>query len=448
MSMPNYQAASARIESTSANITIAWPGHTTNDIALLYVCTQLSSQTLATPAGFTAIATYPLDGNHVHVFWHRATSSSMSSPVASISGSNWVMGQMLTFRGCVTSGNPWEVIVSDANVPPSTSFSIPGTTITVPNSLIVALVAWQGPGSGAKASGWTNANLSSLTERADGSLDFGGITGGGFAIATGGKVTAGDYGATTGSLADARPQSHVSMSLKDPAWAPHTRTPSAGALVLTGIAPVVSQSLKTPTQGTLSLAGSTPNILGGTAPQPVAGGITLVGAAPVVTSQTTIRPDAGSLVLSGTTPTLVRHDTIRPSTGVLALQGVEPQNIMAGTITPSRGELSLTGSASSLNLRITPSTAVLTLTDSQPISTQDYPAQPSTAVLVLTGTQPTLVQNHPVNPSTGVLALNGAAPAVAAVTFMPPVYRFLFRLARRETILLVSSSGKKPKTGV
>ena len=76
----------------------------------------------------------------------------------------------------------------------------------------MAIVARAADSSSAQLSGWTNSNLTSLTERVDGGTTSG--NGGGFGVATGVKATAGAYGTTTATLSTSSVQGRMSIALK------------------------------------------------------------------------------------------------------------------------------------------------------------------------------------------------------------------------------------------
>jgi len=122
------------------------------------------------------------------------------------------IARIITFRGVIASGNPWDVAVGSVAATASTAVSIPGATTTVANTLVVAIVANATDTTSARTSGWTNANLTSLTERMDNNTSSG--NGGGFGVATGVKATAGAYGATTATLATSSVQGMLSFALK------------------------------------------------------------------------------------------------------------------------------------------------------------------------------------------------------------------------------------------
>ena len=216
-SLPTFVAAGTPVCLGTA-ITVTWPTHVADDIGLLFITTDSSeASTLATPAGFVEIADSPQDagvittGTRLTVFWCRATSAAMTSPVTNDSG-NFQFGVILTFRDCVSSGNPWDVTAGDTNEGGSTAVSIPGDTTTGPNRLIVAACSHATDTALAQFSGWANADLGDVTERFDASDTP--SNGGGIGIATGTKASAGAFGATTATLATSSPQARICIALK------------------------------------------------------------------------------------------------------------------------------------------------------------------------------------------------------------------------------------------
>jgi hypothetical protein len=218
---PAFQAAGTKAEGTTS-ATPSWPAHQAGDVALLIVETtgnQLPS--LSSAQGFVAVAGSPQstgasNGTTLAVYWKRAASASEAAPT--VSSSNHVLAQIITFRDVAPTGNPWDVTAGDALGSQSSSFSIPGATTTAPNALVVGVLATSDV---ATASGWTNAGLTDLTARASVTTTTG--NGGGLHVATGIKATAGAIGATTGSLDAANRQARMSIALRAagapaPAW--------------------------------------------------------------------------------------------------------------------------------------------------------------------------------------------------------------------------------------
>jgi type II secretory pathway pseudopilin PulG len=213
---PTYQAAGTAQSGTGA-ITVAWPAHQAGDIALLFVesCGGQAA-TLSTSAGFTNVTNSPqatgagTAGTRITVFWCRATSSSMSSPTVADPG-NHVYGRILTFRGVTTTGNPWDVTEGGTKATASTTTTFGTVTTTVNNDLIVLAASRDNRSTAAAWSNWTNANLSSLTERSDGGTTSG--NGGGIGVATGVKSTAGAIGSST-ALVTSSVDGHMTIALK------------------------------------------------------------------------------------------------------------------------------------------------------------------------------------------------------------------------------------------
>jgi len=199
---------------TSTNAPVA------GDIALLLVSSENETISLTTANGFVEVgaqankaagtaATDP--ATRLAVYWKRCVGSD-SAPVIADSGNN-TEGQIFLFSGCRNNGNPWDVFAegndSAAN---DTSGSIPGTSTTVANTLIVAICSTSNnANSTTEFSGWTNSNLTSLTEQADNS-DTSGL-GGGFGVATGNWASIGNYGATTVTLAHTSFKGTMSIAL-------------------------------------------------------------------------------------------------------------------------------------------------------------------------------------------------------------------------------------------
>ena len=137
----------------------------------------------------------------MNVFWARATSTSMSAPTVADSGDH-NYAQILTYRGVITTGVPWDVTGGGVKAVASTSVTVTSVTTTVANTLIVQGVARNLNGVGGIFSAEANANLTSITERNDsGTTSSGGCSnGGGFAVWDGGMAAAGATGPTTATV--------------------------------------------------------------------------------------------------------------------------------------------------------------------------------------------------------------------------------------------------------
>jgi len=243
-STPTFVAAGA-VAANAAAITPALPaGIATNDILLLFLETRNQAITIANQNGgtWTEVTNSPqgsgtTDGTRLTAFWSR-NNGTQGAPTTSDSG-NHQLGRIVAFRGCVTSGNPWDVTAGGVEATADTSGAIPGATTTVANTLVVAAIATSLPDADGTAnfSAWTNANLTSVTERTDNTTVTG--NGGGLGVVTGVKATAGAYGNTTVTCGTAAVKGMVSIALK----------PGGG-----GGSPPVANFTGTPTSGTAPLA--------------------------------------------------------------------------------------------------------------------------------------------------------------------------------------------------
>lgn len=199
----------------AGNITLAWPAHNVNDVGILFA--ESATGGLAggnIPSGWAHVTNSPqynsTSNTALNVLWRRAASNAEPNAVVGSPG-NHVAGQIIVVRGCVRPGNPWDVSAASVNATISTSASIPGATTTGQDRLVLAAVSWATDTAAAQASGWSNANLTSLTEQVDYSTNAG--HGGGFAVASGVKSSAGAYGNTSVTLATGSGQGLISIAL-------------------------------------------------------------------------------------------------------------------------------------------------------------------------------------------------------------------------------------------
>src|SRR5438128_8145937 len=217
---PRYQAAGGVVSGTGV-LTVAWPAHAINDIGLLILETQNEAVTLGTnAANWTTVTNSPQGtgttstGTRLTVFWSRATSTSMGAVGVNDSGDHQI-AQILTFRGVVATGNPWDVTAGDVTPSTTTAVSIPGATTTVQDTLVAAIVSNGSDLSAAQVPGsFTNSDLSSVTKRQDNNTTQSG--GGGFTVATGSKALAGAYGPTSATLGFSSLQGRMSIALRPP----------------------------------------------------------------------------------------------------------------------------------------------------------------------------------------------------------------------------------------
>ena len=220
--VPTFVAAGAVTSNTTA-ITPALPtGIATNDILLLFLETANQAITISNQNGgtWTAVANSPqgtgtagsTSATRLTVFWSRYNGT-QGNPTTSDSGDHQA-GRIIAIRGAATSGNPWDVTAGGVEAVSDTSASIPGATTTVANTLAVTAIATSLPDSTSTTnfSAWTNANLTSITERVDNARSSG--NGGAIGIATGIRAATGAYGNTTNTLATAAYKGMMSVAIK------------------------------------------------------------------------------------------------------------------------------------------------------------------------------------------------------------------------------------------
>ena len=214
---------SGTITSGTGTVTPALPSSIeTNDILLLFVETANQAASISNQAGGSWVevtgspqGTGTAGGTaatRLTIFWSRYNGT-QTAPTLADPGDH-IVARIGAVRGCVTSGDPWDVTAGGVESTSDTSGSIPGVTTTVANTLVVTALAASLPDATGTSqySGWSNANLTSLTERVDNTVTAG--DGGGLAIATGAKATAGATGNTAVTLVNAATKGMMSIAIK------------------------------------------------------------------------------------------------------------------------------------------------------------------------------------------------------------------------------------------
>ncbi len=195
--IPSFQAAGTKATGTTS-ASVAWPAHQANDIGLLVIETNSQAATEGT-SGWVEVTGSPQDatGSRLTVFWKRAASGSEGNATVNVTGGNHIAAQIVTFRGVIMTGNPWDVTAGGVLTVAGTTVTFSSITTTVPNTLIVAIASDGVDSNTAQHSGWTNANLANpnMAEVADINTTTG--DGGGVGTGTGGKAAAGATGNTT-----------------------------------------------------------------------------------------------------------------------------------------------------------------------------------------------------------------------------------------------------------
>lgn len=202
--------ATGTVDSGNGAVTPGLPtGHVINDILIMLV--QSANETISTPTNATSgtwaevvaqtgSGTAATAGSvRLGVFWMRDPGTTIGTVTVADTG-NHTVARIVGYRGCVSTGNPWNQAAAMAAVATSTvnghanSVVTPDITTTVGNCLILmcfadsidnadtAHVVFDTLGSG-------NLALPTITERIDNGIATG--TGGGIGLAEGGKAVAG-----------------------------------------------------------------------------------------------------------------------------------------------------------------------------------------------------------------------------------------------------------------
>ena len=192
-----YQAVGTAVSATTGTLTVAWPAHLVKDVALLFVTSSGGGTTnsLNTANGFTLINTYTTGtgtaGTQLSVYWCRATTTSMASPILT-AGSDFKYGVIMTFRGALTSATPIDSSTGGTKATASTSASITDTTSVNAGTMVVDAITSDVSSASAFVTSYTNASLANLTKRFDAGTVSGG--GGGISVATGDWASTGSAG--------------------------------------------------------------------------------------------------------------------------------------------------------------------------------------------------------------------------------------------------------------
>ena len=218
MAVPTFVAASATPLAAASTTTIAPAipvGSQADDIMLLVV--ETANEFVATPSGWALVDVVGSGGalnvaTATTMFWKRHTGTE-SAPTLADPGDH-IAGVIASFRGCETSGDPWNTKITMADAVSNTSFSALGVTTTVDECLIVVAGCVATDVATARFGAPINASLTSLAERYDQATTQG--NGGGIGIFTGIKAVAGVVSNTTSAIGTASFKTGITVALKPP----------------------------------------------------------------------------------------------------------------------------------------------------------------------------------------------------------------------------------------
>lgn len=142
---PTFQGVSviAAAANGGADPTVTLPAHAANDVFLLATVVRSGTATVATPAGWTQIGATTVRAATAtyQFFWRRAASAAETNPLINRTGTTGdVFARVVSYRGAITTGDPWEVkgAIVTGTADPSV---ITGITTLTANSLVVVVAA-------------------------------------------------------------------------------------------------------------------------------------------------------------------------------------------------------------------------------------------------------------------------------------------------------------------
>lgn len=181
------------------------PTHQADDILVLYVSGDFSGDTISVTGGSltwtlkTDSATGSVNTDvWLKVYWARATSESETAPTVGTSG-NIIQAQIVSYSGAIASGDPFDVTTTRDDTGSGTTVTWDAVTTTVADCLILLPVGFADDTGSDPGTSYSNANLSSIAERANTGSALGNDNR--LCIVDGGKASSGDTGATTATIA-------------------------------------------------------------------------------------------------------------------------------------------------------------------------------------------------------------------------------------------------------
>ncbi len=421
MAAPVFQLAGTA-QSGAAALTVAWPTHLTNDIGILVVETggEGTTLTITAPTGWVAVTGSPVTdvatnaGSKLQVFWKRAASAAETSVTVPDSGDHQV-ARIFTFRGCVTTGNPWDVIGTDTKTTASTTVTWPSVTTTVDETLCVFIASRPNDSASTTAFGAiSNANLTGRGEAGEAGTTSG--HGGGFVVAYGQKATAGAIGTTTATGPNTT-NAEMVIALKPPAALTISADP--GSYSLTGAAATLLETfilsadpgsyILTGVDATLVFASNTALVLSADP-----GSYSLSGAAATLAKGLIFSADSGAYSLSGAAATLAKGIVLSADPGIYSLSGAATTLLRGLVLSADPGAYSLSGAAATLAKGLIfsadPGAYNLTGSDAFFAKTRAFAADPG--IYSLIGSDASLITTRVLSADSGSYSVSGNAAAL------------------------------------
>src|SRR5215207_3508153 len=221
---PTVVAIGAVAGGQAGAITPAFPAGIAADDILIGVAESVGGENYTPPAGWAHVASdgVPVSpvvqgvNTQLTVIWLRYTGSETAASWGDAGNHN--MGLIIAIRGCPTVGNPWNVVAPASSATSSTAAAFPGVTTTVADTLILEIIATGTDTATGQLAAITNAAYTSITSQMNNWTASG--TGGGFALLSGVKATAGPTGSSTGTLGTAATKAYMTLAMANAPAAP------------------------------------------------------------------------------------------------------------------------------------------------------------------------------------------------------------------------------------
>ena len=385
---PAFQAVGAQIASTGATVSAVWPTHLINDIGLVVIETSGNSANLTPPAGWAALPGTPVTdvattaGSKLHVWWKRAASAAEAA-VATGAGTDHVLARLYTFRGCVTTGNPWNVITTGTKTTASTTATVPALTTTLDDTLITMIVGRPDDTASTTHFGVpVNANLTGLAEHGEAGTTSG--NGGGFVVSSGVKALPGATGTSTLTKTVSTTDTYVVLALKAPTELIHT-------------------------VGTFALAGTTTGLLETSVIYGTTQTYSLVGNNADFSKSVSLDVSAGAFTYNGTTTGLLFSGNLIQQTGAFTLTGNNKTLARTVALDVTRGTFTLAGTTTSIDLQraIVGSTGTFSLVGNNSLLQRTVRIDATTRTYAVAGVNAILLQNRQLVSQTGTFSIAG-----------------------------------------
>lgn len=442
MAAPTLQGSSAIGAQTAAtSFTLTLPTHQADDI-LLVCCGIRAPGASLNVSGWTFFEQRSTSNGEFFWFWKRATSGAESNPVVSVTaGSADHYGQAHVIRGCILTGNPWDVKATSDATTGADPDTFTGVTTTVADTLIfvcgveldnvvtsVVLTATD-PASIGTASSTSNRYVVSATGADGGCWGIGAAKA---SIGATGSVSANWSAVPDGGAA-------LVIAFKPPAGATAYAIDAApGSYALTGVAagPVAGRMLNA-------------------AP----GSYALTGFLAALARGYQINAQPGSYAITGSSASTVADRLLNAAPGAYAVTGQSAAAVAGRVLSADPGSYALTGAVADLVytagavgyvLNAEPGSYALSGADAGTLA--DRVIQMSPGVYNITGLAAAILAGRVISADPGAYSLTGAQAGVVAgraVSALPGVYALAGApagtLAAR---VIVASPGSYALTGV